>query len=375
MRVYSIVAILLSWCSAMACQICLPYPKDSLLDRLNASHGLVLARENPAQLYSLSSIRILRTSTEAPEIDLFLPSGTRKMLEVYPERSLLCGWNAGDWQNLAVYTPEMEGLLQKLIMNTWGEDRTQRARFFVDYLSSDDLQLQRMAQLEVARAPYAVIRTLGPVLDFGEVRRFLDNRRMLEWHGLYILLLAQSGTEDDQALIKMRYQQSEHHSSALQAAAWTLAYLETDGGALQKIRQDYFSNAEHNEGEISAVLDALSAYGITHKDAQPAVAEMYRVGIERFPAELSKRIDDLQAWQQWQLEDAVRGVFGQQQQEMSIEHISKVRAFLSVAVEQSSSEPTAKPSSSLLWLCSIPLLLLAGLTFSKFRKISGAREN
>jgi hypothetical protein len=372
MRFYLLASVLLGWCSAVACQICLPYPKDSLLDRLNASQGLVLARENPEQPYSLSSVRILRTSTEVPKLDLYLPSSTRRMLAVYPERSLVCGWSAGDWKSLAVYTPEMEGLLQRLLVNTWGEDGTQRARFFVEYLSSEDLQLQRMAHLEVARAPYAVIRSLGPVLDFAEVRQFLENPRMLEWHGLYILLLAQSGEQDDLSLIKKRYELCELYHSSLQAAAWTLAYLETDDGALQQIQQDYFSNAEHKEEEVSAVLDALSAYGTTHTDIQPAIAEIYQVAIERFPTQLSKRIDDLQAWQQWQLTDAVADVFSQQQQEMSIEHISKVRAFLSAASERSSAELIDEQSTALLWLCSIPLVLLGGLTYSKFRKCSGA---
>ena len=372
MRTYVLLVMLLSWCSAMGCQICLPYPKVSLLDRINIAKSLVLAREDPDQLYNLSSIQVLRDSSEVPELDLYLPSSSRRMLAVYPERSLLCGWSEDGWQNLAVHTSEMKKVLPRLLVNTWGEDRTQRARFFVEYLSSEDLQLQRMAHLEVARAPYAVIRSLGPVLDFAEVRQFLENPRMLEWHGLYILLLAQSGEQDDLSLIKKRYELCELYHSSLQAAAWTLAYLETDDGALQQIQQDYFSNAEHKEEEVSAVLDALSAYGTTHTDIQPAIAEIYQVAIERFPAQLSKRIDDLQAWQQWQAGDTVSGVFSQQQQEMSIEHISKVRAFLSVASEQSSAELIDEQSTALLWLCSIPLVLLGFLTFSKFRKCSGA---
>ena len=368
----SILAVLwLSGCSAIACQICLPYPKDSLLDRINASESLVLAREHPDKAYSLSTIRILRASSEAPDLELFLPSSTRRMLAVYPERSLLCGWSSGDWQNLAVQTKEMEAVLPLLLANSWAEDRTQRAQFFVEYLSSADLQLQRMSHLEVARAPYAVIRTLGAVLDFSEVRRFLGDSRMLEWHGLYILLLAQSGEKNDQDLIGKRYKLNEVYSISLQAAAWTLAYLETDAGALQQIRTDYFDSADHEQEGVSAVLDALSAYATIHTDKQPAIAEMYAVALKRFPEQLSKRIDDLQAWQQWQLADAVAGVFSEQQQGMSIEHISKVRAFLNAASEQSSTELVDKPSSTLLWLCSVPLVMLGFLTFSKFRKCSG----
>lgn len=196
---------------------------------------------------------------------------------------------------------------------------------------------------------------------------------MLEWHGLYILLLAQSGEQDDQALIKKRYELCKIYQSTLQSAAWTLAYLETNDAALQQIRADYFDNADHEEKEISAVLDALSAYGTTHTHQQSAIAEIYQIALKRFPEQLSKRIDDLQAWQQWQSADAVSSVFSQQQQEMSIEHISKVRAFLSAASEQSgSTELVDKPSSSIIWLCSIPLLLLAGLTFSKILKNSRA---
>ena len=122
------------------------------------------------------------------------------------------------------------------------------------------------------------------------------------------------------------------------------------------------------------MLAALSAYATIHTDKQPAIAEMYAVALKRFPEQLSKRIDDLQAWRQWQSAGTVSSVFAQQQQQMSIEHISKVRAFLSVASDQSSTELVGKPSSTLLWLCSIPLVLLCGLTYSKFRKSSEARS-
>lgn len=373
MRVlYSLaLTLLLSIHSAIACQICLPYPEDSLLDRINAAQDLVLAREDPETPFSLSSIQILRSSAQPPKLDLFLPSSTRRMLKVYPDRSILCGRSVDGWQMLAVHTPEVKAVLQSLLVNTWEEDRTKRAQFFVKYLNSDEPTLQRMAHLEVARAPYAVIRELGPVLDFEKVRLFLAKPRMLEWHGLYILLLAQSGDADDVARIKKRYQQCELYHSSLQVAAWTLAYLETDEEAFQQIKRDYFENIDHEQKEVTAVLDALSAYGSTHPNQWGEIAELYQIAIDRFPKELATRIDDLAEWEQWQAAETVHRVLGDQQQEMSIEHISKVRAFLSDASksQQISTANEAKNMSGFpLWLCAIPLALIAGLTYSKIQK-------
>lgn len=367
------LAVLLSWSSALSCQICLPYPKDSMLDRLNAAQTLVLARENPDKPYSLSSFRTLRTSVDVPKLDLFLPSSTKRMLEVYPERSILCAWSDGEWQSVCVYKPEMEEVLPQLITNSWGDDRTQRAAFFMDYLSSDELQLSRMAHLEVARAPYSVIRKLGKVVDFSDVRNFLNDARMLEWHGLYILLLAQSGEERDLALIKSRYQQCVIHQGVLQSAAWTLAYLETDKSALDEIKRDYFDNSEHTELEVDSILSSLSAFGEARNEMQPSIAEVYEVSLARFPSQLSKRIDDLYAWKQWQTAEAVKSAYMLEQEQMSVEHINKVRAFLGEASESYliEQEDVIEQKGGLpLWLCSLPLLLIAGLTYSKMQKLS-----
>lgn len=245
--------------SAHACQICLPYPEDTILDRINESESIVLARENPKKPFHLSPIEILRG--DAVEFDLYLPSPTKRLLKLYPNRSIACGYIDDEWQQIFEYEPQLRSLLNILIANEWGEDKTVRAQFFAKYLTDRNSTIQRLAHVEVARAPYANIRSLQHSIPKDYLLSFLGDQRMLEWHSLYILLLAQMADEQDKVGIQKRFEILAEYRLTTQLAAWTLAYLETGkSAALESITNSYFHAKDRSTEEIREVIGALGTY-------------------------------------------------------------------------------------------------------------------
>lgn len=257
MKAFAILLLLSQ--TIWACQICLPYPQQSLLDRVNAAEHIVLSRENPQKPYYLSAVEVLRGSDAG--FGLFLPSATRRELAVYPERSILAGFMDGEWQQMGVYRPSMRPLLDTMLHNDWGEDASKRASYFVQFLSHADDDIRKLAHLEVAKAPYSQIRKLEHSLDKHVLISFLEDQRMVEWHSLYILLLAQMASEDDFANIAERVQMLGAYHINTQLAAWALAYLETGGeSAIDFLEKNYVIDVSRTYEERSAVAVALASY-------------------------------------------------------------------------------------------------------------------
>lgn len=92
--------------TADACQICLPYPTETLADRVLDAERLVLARENPEKPYTLAPTGTLKAGDgDPPDLDLFLDSSTRRRLSRDENTGILCGWYPEEekWRRLALH--------------------------------------------------------------------------------------------------------------------------------------------------------------------------------------------------------------------------------------------------------------------------------
>ena len=299
-----------------ACQICFPIPKASAADYLLAADRVVLARENPDKPFSLKAIEVLKGDAGSPEIDLFLDSNTRRVLAAYPERTVVCvhrvsGPEAG-WMRVGM-TNEIFGPLVREILDRssrWKEAPKERLAFFAKLLGDENGEIRQIAHIEVARAPYNEIRALGGILPREEIHAFLANFRYVEWHALYILLLAQSGNELDRPLIADKVRSAERFSSTLQLAAWATAWIEVDEGeALDFLGQHYFERPGRREDEMSALLMALSVHGNNGQvHLRDRIADDYRMILDSHPALASGIVADLTAWERWDLAGEVAAI-------------------------------------------------------------------
>ena len=207
----------------LACQICIPFPKKSAADFLIESDSVVLAREDPERPFHFSSIETLKGEPGDGPIDLFLDSSTRRLLAAHTDRSVVLVKRVvkeePSWNRIGIADAETEPVVRAVLEPRRRAGRNTR-RKRIDFLrfSPRPQKLSRsatLAHLEVARAPYREIRQLRDALPRETIHAFLANVRYVEWHALYILLLAQSEnpgrSQVHQRLLPLRRPLQHHH--------------------------------------------------------------------------------------------------------------------------------------------------------------------
>ena len=169
-------------------------------------------------------------------------------------------------------------------------------------------QVRTLAHLEVARAPYDQIRSLGGVIPRERINAFLGNFRYMEWHALYILLLAQSDHEADGKRIAEKVRSAAEFGLTTQLAAWATAWIEVDEDeALDFLEVHYFGNPDRNSKEMKALVAALSVHGNRgHVHLRDRIIDAYRGILDSHPDLAPLLVADLTAWEQWDLAEAVK---------------------------------------------------------------------
>ncbi|MEM9018404.1 MAG: hypothetical protein AAGC68_15425, partial [Verrucomicrobiota bacterium] len=219
--------------TSVACQICLPFPKESLADRILEAEHLVLAREDPDKPFTLASIQQLTGDEEAPSMDLFLDSSTRRLLARKPEQSVLCGWSPSrrEWRRLTIYDETIAPVVARILggRTEWSGNEEERLRFFADYLGHEDTRLSDLAHIEIAGARYSQLMQYADRIPREDLLAYLDNFRRLEWHALYILFLGKSGHPEDREKIREEMGEAAEFHLTTRTAAWATAFLEIEG--------------------------------------------------------------------------------------------------------------------------------------------------
>lgn len=304
------VLLALAAIPAPACQICVPIPTKSLADHLLEADTVVFARENPDKPFTLRAVEVVAGETGEPELELFLNSSARRYLAAHPEARIVCTRAAGEWAGRGRADAKVLSLVRDILRLApeWEENPRRRIEFFAPLLESDDETLRSLAHLEIGSAPYAEIRRLGSLLPPEEIRRFLDNFRMMEWHALYILLLAGSDDPEDHARIEKSMRSAAEFSITSQLGAWTVAHLETAGeAAFAFVDEHYASNRDRSDGEIAAVVTALSVFGSAGDDARRGrVLESYARLLEHHPGSATIPVADATKWKRGELAGPVR---------------------------------------------------------------------
>jgi len=306
---------------AMACQICSPFPEKSAADRLLSAKVAVFARENPDKLFSLRVTEVLKGTPPSKDIDLFVNSGTRRILTNDPQRKLLCVYDPDDKENpwRRIGMTDSEGLYEPLVRKIlklapeWKEKPESRPAFFGPYLGHENPQLRQLAHLEIARAPYPLIRSLGNTISPKQVRAFLTNFRYLEWHSLYILLLAQSSEKEDHERIRTEASNAAKSGYSSRLSAWTTAWIEIDQEkAIDFYTTHYLSNMQRSPEEVAAVIRAFSVHGTTDDKAlRERLIDGYRIVLDQRPVMAPIIAQDLVRWQQWDLVERIIAITGE----------------------------------------------------------------
>ncbi|NIP94189.1 MAG: hypothetical protein GWO24_12335, partial [Akkermansiaceae bacterium] len=308
----------------------------SAADRLLEAEAVVLAREDPQNPSSLRSLEVLKGDPGKITTDLFLASSSRRSLTLNPRRRIICAYRSGGpepgWQRIGTADGEFGPLVGEILecAPEWREAPGKRVDFFAPYLGHKDPQINALAHLEVARAPYDQIKRYAGVIPVKDLRDFLKNFRLFEWHALYILLLAQSGEQQDHELIEGKIRSAEGSGTTLQLAAWTTAWIEiAEGKALDFVVGRYLENPGRRPEEIKAVLAALSVQGTRgHTHLRDRIVDAYRATLENHPVMAPQIVTDLVAWDRRDLGGTVAAVVDAPPASLDRTALLQLRAYL-----------------------------------------------
>jgi len=299
-----------------ACQICIPLPERTLTDKLLASDAVVLAREDAARPFHYQSVETLFGEPGDAPIDLFLHSQARRMLAADPQRAMVLSHNPrdGGWTTVGLTTPELERVVREILARSgrWRpreSDNRERLNWFLPLLGHRDERLHQLAYLEIGRAPYAEIRRLAPRMDSETLREMLHEPRYLEWRSLAILMLGESGQEQDQVRVRRTLAEKARLGSKTNLAAWATALVAVDGTAgIEQLKRLYASTPGRSREELEAVLQALSVHANAGFELRGPVADAYRLILTHQPSMAPAMVHDLVAWQRWDFADRIREI-------------------------------------------------------------------
>ena len=309
------------------CQICIPFPQNSAADDLFEADVVVLAREDPERPFHYRAVEVLKGTPGKKKIELFLDSGSRRVLGLFPGHSVVLVKKAGKfqegWRRIGMADEAFGPLVRKLLdsASAWEKKPGQRVEFFGKLLGHKDAQIRRLAHLEVAQASYDEIKGLKNALPRDKIHAFLKNVRYVEWHALYILLLAQSGDPADHKFISEAFHSAVHFKSTLSLGAWATAYIELEEEkAVEFIEAEYFRKSGHSPAALREVTMALSVHGSKgHTHLRDRIVASYKPLLAKYPAMTPKVAKDLIAWDRTELASEVASYVATHQYKLELQ--------------------------------------------------------
>ena len=183
------------------------------------------------------------------------------------------------------------------------EDWVERVRFYAPYLEHREPLLAELAYSEIARAPYAAMRSLRGTVDPAQLARWLDDPALAARAPLYTLLLGIAGDAQTVPRVERALAESRKTRVPADPSALICALIELRGrDALAQIEQLYLTNRTADPAQARGALLALSVQGQADGVLPRAdVIAAYRRLIQRRHPLAGLAAADLAAWQAWEV--------------------------------------------------------------------------
>jgi hypothetical protein len=294
-------AFLLTATPSHACVLCMPYPQATNADHVIGSGTAVFAREDPARPFSYVVLKTFKGSYDGSAIALFLDSMTARALKLNPALQVILVQNGpgGTWRALGMAGREYQSVVSQVAK--WDKDSktpAERATFFAQYLRHEDRRLAELAFLEVARAPYATLRTLKASVARDDIYRIVNDFFHVEWHGLYILMLGMSDRPDDVAFVRGKLETAAEYGLTVNLAAYATAFIEMTGAdGLKQLTEEYFVDPDRSSAELIEIVKALSEQGTGGAvELRAAIVDAYGRLLAHHPELAGYVANDLSDW-------------------------------------------------------------------------------
>ena len=311
----NIAMFVIVWASSVqACQICIPLPRATLVDRLLESDAVVMAREDSNRPFHYAAVEVLKGEPGQEPIDTFINSQARSVLSADPKYTMILGWDRKDriWSPLGITRDgQFEAVVRRILEHdTWvprESSNPARIKEFATLLGHSDRRLHELAYLEVGRAPYSLIKEVSPLVSMESMRIMLNNFQYAQWHSLAILVLGQSDSEIDRDLVYAQLDMSQQFGVSQNLAAWATALIEMDGvEGIRHIEQLYLGSSKPLPEQLEQIILALSTQGKADAKLRDRIADVYRRVMRSNPESAPRFVMDLIAWQRWGFIDEYR---------------------------------------------------------------------
>lgn len=173
--------------------------------------------------------------------------------------------------------------------------------FYAPYLEHADPFIAETAYGEIARAPYAAMRSLKPRLDARKIGRWFDDPALASRRRLYTLLLGIAGGPDAVARVDRALADAARRNDATNIAALLCADLELRGPSrVAWVETNYLTTRARSMQEVQGALLALSEQGgVEALVPRARIVEAYRTFIRSHHPLAGNAAPDLLAWQAW----------------------------------------------------------------------------
>ena len=294
-----------------ACVICVPYPKITFADVLNQNESVIFARENIGEPYFFSALEVLKGAIDGDGFKAYIYSADRRRLSNNLKDVAVFGKkdSGDDWQYIAYADREYQAFIREIILHadSWKKfnGNIHRIDFFAERITNSNSRIRGQAYLEVGRAPYSSIKRIASSIPRRQIREFLANWRLVEWHSLYILMLGQSRHPEDHAYIRNKLENNAQYQIKQNLSAWVTAFVESqpDTG-IEEIEKLYFRTSDRTRDELEEVLRGFSVLGsevsIPFKpeivDRRRRIIGSYATLLDHYPIMAGSVAKDLTSW-------------------------------------------------------------------------------
>lgn len=185
--------------TATACFVCV-VPYQSLLDKVEESEQVVVARTDESVPFEWQILRILKGQRDSKieTSDAIQETDQTKLAEL----QLLRRSTVNDpWTNEGFIDLQLLKFLSGAVALSSSQSasssvrqQSQALRYFLPYLEHKDPQIADSAYNKIARAPYVVIRNLGAELEPDQLLEWINEHQIpSQRRSLYIILLGFCG--------------------------------------------------------------------------------------------------------------------------------------------------------------------------------------
>jgi hypothetical protein len=247
--------------AAMACMACIAMPADSLADKAAAAQAVALLRPDPADPFRFVPVGYLKGGDVTAPVPFLVSRARMVELAADPDAAIVATWSLGTgWAIHDLGTPALAETLTDLLAADLTTPEARRDAFG-PLVGHADAAVSRMAMIELATLPYAILRTTPARIDRADVARAVSDPLWSEWAPIAILLLGLSEEEADHAFIRRATRLAAATGRTAHLAAWATALVEVDGAdALDWLRATYVDDPARSETEMEQIGLALASH-------------------------------------------------------------------------------------------------------------------